>query len=32
MDSVDLEVMRSAVSWIEAGHGATIGTVTRTWG
>ncbi|HTO48782.1 MAG TPA: XdhC family protein [Burkholderiales bacterium] len=32
MDSVDLEVMRSAVSWVEAGHRATIGTVTRTWG
>jgi xanthine dehydrogenase accessory factor len=32
MDSVDLEVMRSAVAWLEAGHGATIGTVTRTWG
>ena len=32
MDSVDLEVMRAAVSWVEAGHGATIGTVTRTWG
>jgi xanthine dehydrogenase accessory factor len=24
--------MRAAVGWIEAGHGATIGTVTRTWG
>jgi xanthine dehydrogenase accessory factor len=24
--------MRAAVSWIEAGHRATIGTVTRTWG
>src|SRR5512134_407574 len=32
MDSVDLEVMRSAVAWVEAGHGATLGTVTRTWG
>lgn len=32
MDSVDLEVMRAAVSWTEAGHSATIGTVTRTWG
>jgi xanthine dehydrogenase accessory factor len=32
MDSVDLEVMRAAVSWLEAGHGATIGTITRTWG
>src|SRR5262245_11099344 len=32
MDSVDLEVMRAAVSWVEAGRGATIGTVTQTWG
>jgi xanthine dehydrogenase accessory factor len=32
MDSVDLEVMKAAVAWTEAGHGATIGTVTRTWG
>ena len=32
MDSVDLEVIKAAVNWIEAGHGATIGTVTRTWG
>ena len=32
MDSVDMEVMRAAVGWVEAGHGVTIGTVTRTWG
>jgi xanthine dehydrogenase accessory factor len=32
MDSVDLEVIKAAVNWTEAGHGATIGTVTRTWG
>ncbi|MFO1362076.1 MAG: XdhC family protein [Burkholderiales bacterium] len=32
MDSVDLEVIKAAVSWTEAGRGATIGTVTRTWG
>ncbi len=32
MDSVDLEVMRAAVAWVESGHGATIGTVTHTWG
>jgi xanthine dehydrogenase accessory factor len=32
MDSVDLEVMRSAVKWLDAGHRATIGTITRTWG
>ena len=32
MDSVDLEVIRSAVTWTEAGHRATLGTITRTWG
>jgi xanthine dehydrogenase accessory factor len=32
MDSVDLEVVRSAVAWTKAGHKATLGTVTHTWG
>src|SRR3954467_6160982 len=32
MDSVDLEVVRSAVAWTEAGQKATLGTVTHTWG
>jgi len=32
MDSVDLEVIRSAASWVRAGHGATLATVVRTWG
>jgi xanthine dehydrogenase accessory factor len=32
MDSVDLEVIKAAVNWTEAGYGATLGTVTRTWG
>jgi xanthine dehydrogenase accessory factor len=32
MDSVDLEVIRSAASWVKAGHGATLATVVRTWG
>jgi len=32
MDSVDLEVIKAAVNWTEAGHGATLGTVIRTWG
>jgi xanthine dehydrogenase accessory factor len=32
MDSVDLEVVRSAVQWLEAGRGATLATVVRTWG
>ena len=32
MDSVDLEVIRSAVKWTQEGHKATLGTVTHTWG
>ena len=32
MDSVDLEVMRAAVDWLDSGHRVTMGTVTRTWG
>lgn len=32
MDSVDLEVIRSALAWSESGHRATVGTITHTWG
>lgn len=32
MDSVDLEVIRSAARWVEAGRGATLVTVVKTWG
>lgn len=32
MDSVDLEVIRTAVQWARAGYRATLGTVTHTWG
>ncbi|HYA47353.1 MAG TPA: XdhC family protein [Burkholderiales bacterium] len=32
MDSVDLEVVRSALKWMESGHRATLGTVVHTWG
>jgi xanthine dehydrogenase accessory factor len=36
MDSVDLEVVKAAVAWTRigpgGGHGATLGTVTHTWG
>ena len=32
MDSMDLEVIRAAVSWIDAGRGATLATVVKTWG
>lgn len=32
MDSVDTEVLKSAVAWLDAGHKATLATVVRTWG
>jgi xanthine dehydrogenase accessory factor len=32
VDSVDLEVVRSALKWTEGGHRATLGTVVHTWG
>lgn len=32
MDSVDTEVLKSAVAWADAGHKVTLVTVTRTWG
>src|SRR6267154_1190395 len=32
VDSVDLEVVRSALKWTESGHRATLGTVVHTWG
>ena len=32
MDSVDLEVLKSAVAWTREGHRAILGTVTHTWG
>ncbi|MEW6689049.1 MAG: XdhC family protein [Pseudomonadota bacterium] len=32
MDSVDLEVLRSAEAWRKAGHNVTLGTIVRTWG
>jgi xanthine dehydrogenase accessory factor len=32
MESVDLEVIRSAAAWVKAGHGATLVTVVKTWG
>jgi len=32
MDSVDLEVVRNAIAWQQAGHRATLGTVVHTWG
>ena len=32
MDSVDLEVLRSAVAWHQGGHRCTLVTVVQTWG
>ena len=32
MDSVDLEVVRTALSWLEAGRSVTLGTIVHTWG
>jgi xanthine dehydrogenase accessory factor len=32
MDSVDLEVLRSASRWCKAGHAVVLATVVKTWG
>jgi len=32
VDSVDIEVLRSAEAWRKAGHRVTFGTIVRTWG
>ncbi|MDH4192029.1 MAG: XdhC family protein, partial [Betaproteobacteria bacterium] len=32
MDSVDIEVLRNAEAWRNAGRRSTLGTITRTWG
>jgi xanthine dehydrogenase accessory factor len=32
MDSVDTEVLKSAIAWLDAGRKATLVTVARTWG
>jgi xanthine dehydrogenase accessory factor len=32
MDNVDLQVMRQAEGWQQAGHRVVLGTITRTWG
>ena len=32
MDSVDLEVLRSATTWFKAGHTVILATVVKTWG
>jgi xanthine dehydrogenase accessory factor len=32
MDSVDIEVLRSAIEWVDGGRRATVGTIVKTWG
>src|SRR3954465_8178759 len=32
MDSVDIEVLRTAEGWRKAGQGVALGTIVRTWG
>jgi xanthine dehydrogenase accessory factor len=32
MNSMDVDVLRTAAGWLGAGHRATLGTVVRTWG
>src|SRR3954469_1835105 len=32
MDSVDMEVLRSAEQWRKSGHQAALGTIVKTWG
>ncbi len=32
MNSMDVDVLRSAIAWLRAGHRATLGTVVHTWG
>jgi xanthine dehydrogenase accessory factor len=32
MNAMDLEVLRTARTWLEAGHGVTLCTVVKTWG
>ncbi|MGD9951120.1 MAG: XdhC family protein [Burkholderiales bacterium] len=32
MDSVDIEVVRSAEAWRKSGHRVTLGTIVKTWG
>src|SRR5438552_2739973 len=32
MDSVDIEVLRTAEQWRKSGHRAALGTIVKTWG
>ena len=32
MNSIDIEVIRTALDWLDRGHRVVLGTVVRTWG
>ena len=32
MDSVDLDVLKTSLKWLDEGHQATLATIVRTWG
>src|SRR5436853_7691582 len=32
MDSVDIEVLRTAEAWRKSGRGVALGTIVKTWG
>jgi xanthine dehydrogenase accessory factor len=32
MNSMDVEVIRTAMDWMNRGHRVVLGTVVRTWG
>src|SRR5262245_10725671 len=32
MDSVDLDVLKTSLRWLDEGHQATLATIVRTWG
>ena len=32
MNGTDVDVLRSAIDWLDSGHRVTLGTVVRTWG
>jgi xanthine dehydrogenase accessory factor len=32
MDSVDIEVLRTAQAWLKSGHRVALGTIVKTWG
>ena len=32
MDSVDIEVLRTAEAWRKSGHQVALGTIVKTWG